>query len=155
MEELENNEILGQEDTEESGSAAEFNSAPVPEQSEETENNDVSDQQIVNAIRRVINENNIEGDNLSDEPIVSPSVTPSAEPIEQINYTDILNDINTNLTDINIKLDNIIEYQSATIFDRELNDYNITDSLIVVIVIFVFVKAIIHFIKVFTPKIWK
>lgn len=155
MEELENNEILGLEDNEDSGSAAEFNSAPVPEQSEDLENNVVTDEQIVNAIRRVINENNNEGDNLSDEPIVSPSVTPSVETIEQIDYTDILNDINTNLTDINTKLDNIIDYQSATIFDRELNDYNITDSLIVVVVIFVFVKAIIHMIKVFTPKIWK
>ena len=155
MEELENNDILGLEDNEDSGSAAEFNSAPVPEQSEELENNDVTDEQIVNAIRRVINENNIEGDSLSDEPIVSPSVTPSVEPIEQIDYTDILNDINDNLTDVNTKLDNIIEYQSATIFDRELNDYNVTDSLIVFVVIFVFVKAIIHLIKVFTPKIWK
>ena len=155
MEELENNEILGLEDTEDSGSAAEFNSAPVPEQSEELENNDVTDEQIVNAIRRVINENNIEGGGLSDNEIDSPSDIPSVEDIEQIDYTDILNDINDNLIDINTKLDNIIEYQSATIFDRELNDYNITDSLIVFVVIFVFVKAIIHFIKVFTPKIWK
>lgn len=155
MEELENNEILGLEDTEVSGSDAEFNSATVPEQSEELENNDITDEQIVNAIRRVLNENDIEGDSLSDESIDSPSVTPSVEPIEQIDYSDILNDINDNLTDINTKLDNIIEYQSATIFDRELNDYNITDSLIVIVVIFVFVKAIIHFVKVFTPKIWK
>lgn len=155
MEELESNEILGLEDNEDSGSAAEFNSAPVPEQSEGLENNELSDEQIVNAIRRVINENNIEGNDIYDEPIDSPSVTPSVEDIEQIDYTDILNDINDNLIDVNTKLDNIIEYQSATIFDRELNDYNITDSLIVIVVIFVFVKAIIHFIKVFTPKIWK
>lgn len=155
MEELENNEILGIEDTEESGSAAEFNSAPVPEQSEELENNDVTDEQIVNAIRRVINENDFEGDSLSDNMLDSSNDISDSETVEQIDYTDILNDINDNLIDINTKLDNIIEYQSATIFDRELNDYNITDSLIVVVVIFVFVKAIIHFIKVFTPKIWK
>lgn len=155
MEELENNEIIDIEDNEDSGSVAEFNSAPGPEQSEDIDNNELSDDQIVDAIRRVINENNIEGDSLSDEPIISPSVTPSFEPIEQIDYTDILNDINDNLIDVNTKLDSIIDYQSATIFDRELNDYNITDSLIVFVVIFVFVKAIIHFIKVFTPKIWK
>lgn len=155
MEELENNEIIDIEDNEDSGSAAEFNSAPGPEQSEDIDNNQLSDDQIVDAIRRVINENNIEGDSLSDEPIISPSVTPSVEPIEQIDYTHILNDINDNIIDVNTKLDSIIEYQSATIFDRELNDYNITDSLIVLVVIFVFVKAIIHLIKVFTPKIWK
>ena len=155
MEELENNEILGLEYNEDSGSDAEFNPASVPEQSEELDNNDVTDEQIVNAIRRVINENNIEGDNLSDVPNDEEGDLSPTENIEQIDYTDILNDINDNLIDINIKLDNIIEYQTATIFDRELNDYNITDSLIVIVVIFVFVKAIIHFIKVFTPKIWK
>lgn len=155
MEELENNEILGLEDTEDTGSAAGSDPAPVPEQSEETENIDVTDEQIVNAIRRVINENDIEGDSLSDNEIDSSNDVSNTETVEQIDYTDILNDINDNLIDINTKLDSIIEYQSATIFDRELNDYNVTDSLIVVVVLFVFVKAIIHMIKVFTPKIWK
>ena len=148
MEEYENDVILGMEEDSEEVSTS---SNDVGQSSE----NEISDSQIVDALRSLINENDIEGDNLSDISDSEENGVSDSQDIDIIDYSDILSDINDNLILINDKLDSIIEYHSATIFDRELNDYNITDSLLVLIVIFFFVKAIIHFVKVFTPRLWR
>lgn len=120
----------------------------------EEDSTTVTDEQILDAIRSVIDENiqsDIEGDSLLDEPIVSPSVTPS---VEVVDYTSLLNDIKNQQIETNSKLQTIIDDNNKTIFDKSLNEYNITDSILVFLVVFAFGFVVVQFVKKFTPRIW-
>lgn len=147
---MEENEIIENNEIETGEDQSEFNS-----DSSSTEN--VTDEQIIAAIRSLIDENNIEGDSLSDNEIVEESSSESSEIVENevIDYSDTLDDIYYQLVEVNSHLTTIEEEQTATIFDKSLNEYNILDSLIVILVVIVLGKVVIEFIKHFTPKIWK
>lgn len=151
---MEDNEIILEG---EFGEYIEEESSPLggeESSSPEEVSNAVTDDQILNAIRSVIDENvqsDIEGDSLSDEPFVSPSVSPSAE---NIDYTSLLNDIKNQQIETNSKLETIIADNNKTIFDKSLNEYNVTDSILVFLVVFGLGFVIVQFVKKFTPRIW-
>lgn len=134
----------------EDGSPDSFNESGNPD-----ETNNVSDEQIIDAIRSLIDENNIEGDSLSGDAVNEESSIEDSEVVEDIDYTDLLTDIKYELTEVNSHLVSIEEYQQSTLFDKQLIEYNISDSLLVVLVVFILVKGLIELIKHFTPKIWK
>lgn len=143
------NELIEDNEEESTDDLSEFNS-----DSSAVENN-VSDEQIIDAIRSLIDENNIDGDSLPDESDVQADSLPTSEDIETIDYTELLSDIKYQLIEVNSHLSTLEEEQTATIFDKTLNEYNILDSLMVIIVVFFLCKVVIEFIKHFTPKIWK
>lgn len=115
----------------------------------------VSDDQIIDALRSLINENDIEGDSLSGDEVIEESSSEDSEVVEDIDYTELLTDIKYELIEVNSHLDSIETYQQTNIFDRQLNDFNVTDSLLVIVCLFFLVKVFIEFIKHFTPKLWK
>lgn len=147
---MEENEIIENEELQEGEDQSEFNS-----DSSSTEN--VSDEQIIDAIRSLIDENNIERDSLSDNEVIEESSVESSEIVENesIDYSQVLDDIYYQLVEVNSHLSTLEEEQTATIFEKTLNEYNILDSLIVILVVIVLCKVFIEFIKHFTPKIWK
>lgn len=122
--------------------------------SPEEDSTTVTDEQILDAIRSVIDENvqsDIEGDSLLDEPIVSPSVSPS---VENIDYTSLLTDIKNQQIETNSKLETIISDNNKTIFEKSLNEYNVTDTILIFLVVFGLGFVVVQFIKKFTPRIW-
>lgn len=151
---MEENEIIlegeyGEYIPEESSPLGGEESSPLEEDS-----TTVTDEQILDAIRSVIDENvqnDIEGDSLLDDPIVSPSVSPS---VENIDYTSLLTDIKNQQIETNSKLETIISDNNKTIFEKSLNEYNVTDTILVFLVVFGLGFVVVQFIKKFTPRIW-
>ena len=126
-----------------------------PELSSGEEASDISDQDILDAVREVIYENREnagEGIDLLNEPNVSPSVTPTPEVID---YTQLLIDIKNQQIQTNSSLTSMIEAQQQTIFDKSISDYNITESILVFLVVFGLGVIIVGLIKKFTPKLWR
>lgn len=127
---------------------SEFNSEVDSE-----EENGVSDDQIINAIRELIeDEDNITRNSVSGNEIPSEGDLSSSEIID---YTQLLTDIKNQNIQISSQLQIIIDNSEQTIFDKELNEYNITDTILVVLVVFGLIFFVISFIKKFTPKIWR
>ena len=127
---------------------SEFNS-----EVDSVEESNVTDDQIISAIRELIeDENSITRDSVSGNEIPSEGDSSSAEIID---YTQLLLDIKNQNIQISSQLQTIIDNSELTIFDKELNDYNITDTILVVLVIFGLIMFVISFIKKFTPKIWR
>lgn len=151
---MEENEIIlegeyGEYIPEESSPLGGEESSPLEEDS-----TTVTDEQILDAIRSVIDENvqnDIEGDSLLDKPIVSPSVSSA---VENIDYTSLLTDIKNQQIETNSKLETIISDNNKTIFEKSLNEYNVTDTILVFIVVFGLGFVVVQFIKKFTPRIW-
>lgn len=145
---MEENEILEEiEETEEA--STELSSG------EDTSDQEITDQEILDAVREVIYENresNIEGDNL--QLVEDPSSTPSPSP-EVIDYTQLLTDIKNQQVQTNSSLTTLIEDQEKTIFDKELSEYNITETILIFLVVFCICTVFVGFIKKFTPKLWR
>lgn len=146
---MEENELLENEIEEEASS--EFNSE---EDSPEGENV-VTQDQVIDALREIINENvenDIEGDNLQLLSDNSPSVSPTPSVID---YTQLLIDIKNQQIQTNSSLSTLIEDHEKTIFDKTLSEYTITESILVFLVVFGLCTAFIGLIKKFTPKLWR
>lgn len=143
---IENTEIVEEE-------ASEFNSEDSSEIIEENES--ITDVQIINAIREVIDENrqnDFEGtDILTDE----NSTENNLETTEIIDYTQLLIDIKNQQIQTNSSLQTIIDDNNKTIFDKELSEYNITETILVVLVVALLFAFVVGMIKKFTPKIWR
>lgn len=147
---MEDNEVLENVNEQTDGSPDSYNEFGVSDES-----NNVTDEQIIDAIRSLIDENNIEGDSLSGDEVGQESSSEASEVVEYIDYTDLLTEIKYELTEINSHLVSIEEYQQSTLFDKQLVEYNISDSLLVLVVVFFLVKGLVELIKHFSPKIWK
>lgn len=127
---------------------SEFNSEVDSE-----EESSVTDDQIISAIRELIeDENSFTRDSVSGNEIPPEGDSSSAEIID---YTQLLTDIKNQNIQISSQLQTIIDNSEMTIFDKELNEYNITDTILVVLVVFGLILLVISFIKKFTPKIWR
>lgn len=148
---MEDNEIFENVNEQTDGSPDSFNESDNPDEIE----NNVTDEQIIDAIRSLIDENNIEGDSLSGDEVGEESSSEDSEVVEDVDYTDLLTEIKYELTEINSHLVSIEEYQQSTLFDKQLIEYNISDSLLVLVVVFFLVKGLVELIKHFSPKIWK
>lgn len=148
---MEDTELMEVEYIEEpqEGDPAELSSAGEP--SEE----DITDQEILDSIRGLINENrenNIEGDSILLE---SDPEESSSEASEVIDYTQLLTDIKNQQVQINSSLTTIIEHQEQTIFDKPIIEYNIMETSVVFIVVFGLGSVVIGLIRRFTPKLWR
>lgn len=133
--------------------ASEFNS----EDSSETDevNEDITNDEIIDAIREVINENrenDIEGVDLFTNENNSQD---NIQNNEIVDYTQLLTDIKNQQIQTNSSLQSIIENSNKTIFDKELSEYNITETILVVIVVALLFTFVVGMIKKFTPKIWR
>ena len=113
----------------------------------------VSDDQIINAIRELIeDEDSISRNSVSGNEIPSEGDFSSSETLD---YTQLLTDIKNQNIQISSQLQTIIDNSEQTIFDKKLNEYNISDTILVVLVVFGLIFFVISFIKKFTPKIWR
>lgn len=145
------NEVLEEE-------SSEFNSEDDSIQENESE---LSNEELLDEIRGLVNVSTNEqtisenGDEQLDLLESDPTLSPSVTPIPAIDYTQVLTDIKNQQIETNSKLSTIIDYQENTIFDKEISDYSITESILIVLVIVGLVAFIGMFIKRFTPKIWK
>lgn len=147
---MDDNEVLENVTEQTDGSPDSSNESGVPDES-----NNVTNEQIIDALRSLIDENNIEGDSLLSDEVVEESSSEDSEVVEDIDYTELLTEIKFELTEINSHLVSIEEYQQSTLFDKQLVEYNISDSLLVLVVVFFLVKGLVELIKHFSPKIWK
>lgn len=142
---FENNEII--ENNDEVVDSAEPSSAP--------DTTEITNEQIIDAIKEVIyehNENDIEGDSVSGNSIVSEDNSASTPVV--IDYSSDLSAIKNLLIENNSSLVTISEYQQTTIFDKELNSYSVSEGLLIILTICVFVHFVVDLIKEFTPSLW-
>ena len=139
---LDNNEMNDEE------VSSEINS----EESSSAEEDHISDEQIINAIREIINEDDIERSSVSGNSIYPEDNLSSNEVVD---YTQLLTDIKNQNIEISSKLTTIIEDNNKTIFDKEINEYSVQDTVLIAVVIFGVIFIVLSFIKKFTPKIWR
>ena len=147
-----NEEELLEEEIQENSEEVEEASSEL---SSEEQASDITDQEILDAVREVIYENREnagEGIDLLGEPDISPAVTPTPEVVD---YTQLLTDIKNQQIQTNSTLSSLIEAQEQTIFDKNLSDYNITESILVFLVVFGLGVVVVGLIKKFTPKLWR
>lgn len=126
-----------------------------PELSSGEEASEITDEQILDAVREVIYENREnagEGIDLLGEPDISPAVTPTPSAID---YTQLLTEIKNQQIQTNSSLTSLVVAQEQTIFDKSLADYNITESILVFLVVFGLGVVVVGLIKKFTPKLWR
>lgn len=148
-----NEEELLEEEIEEN--SEEIEEVPSELSSEGDTSEEITDQEILDAVREVINENREnagEGIDLLGEPDISPVVSPTPEVVD---YTQLLTDIKNQQIETNSTLTSLVEAQEQTIFDKSLSEYNITESILVFLVVFGFGIVVIGLIKKFTPKLWR
>lgn len=151
---MEDNEILEEEYIEESQPEEGESGSGIADPANPSEE-DITDQEILDSIRGLINENrenNNEGDSLLLE---SDSEESSSEASEVIDYTQLLTDIKNQQVQINSSLTTIIEHQEQTIFDKPIIEYNIMETSVVLIVVFGLGSVVVGFIRKFTPKLWR
>lgn len=132
-----------------SGSPSETEASP-----EEDNTESVTDDQIIDAIRELINENNeddIEGDDLLDN---ENSTEDPLEDVETVDYTEVLDSIYEEIYLIRTDLEAAQEIETKTIFDKQLNEYTVSEALLALGGLGLIVAAIIGLINHFTPKIW-
>ena len=139
---LDNNEMNDEE------VSSEFNSEEISS----AEEDHISDEQIINAIREIINEDDIERSSVSGNSIYPEDNLSSNEVVD---YTQLLTDIKNQNIEISSKLTTIIEDNNKTIFDKEINEYSVQDTVLIAVVIFGVIFIVLSFIKKFTPKIWR
>lgn len=116
---------------------------------------DITDEDILDAVREVIyenRENSVKGVDILGEPDISPVVTPTPSAID---YTQLLTDIKNQQIQTNSSLTSLVEAQEQTIFDKSLSEYNITESILVFLVVFGLGVVVVGLIKKFTPKLWR
>lgn len=122
----------------------------------------ITDEQIVNAIREVIEnelqtdeqtiqENNSESLDIlaSDTPVEEDSVSDN----EIIDYTELLNDIQSTLESNGLLLQEIVDYNSRTIFDTPLDEYTINESILTIGVSILIATFLWHIFEKFIPKL--
>lgn len=122
----------------------------------------ISDEQIVNAIREIIEdelqnndetlqENGNEPLNLleSDTPVEENSLSDN----EVIDYTELLNDIQSTLESNGLLLQEIVDYNSRTIFDTPLDEYTINESILTIGVSILIATFMWHIFEKFIPKL--
>lgn len=151
---MEENELLEEENIEESQPEEGETGSGIADPANPSEE-DITDQEILDSIRGLINENrenNIEGDGLLLE---SDSADISSEVSETIDYTQLLTDIKNQQIQINSSLSTIIEHQEQTIFDKPIVEYNIMETSVVLIIVFGLGSVVVGFIRKFTPKLWR
>lgn len=121
------------------------------------EQNNITDEQIISALREVIanGENDLQGDNILSSEDISENHIQGSETVEEIDYTQLLTDIKYELISLNSNITTLTEEYNSTIFDKSLNEYNISNTLLATIVIFSLVKALMYFINHFTPRLWR
>lgn len=126
----------------------ESSSGSNPEEGDST----ITDEQILDAIRSVVNEDIIEGDSLSGD---QDSSEIYSETSETIDYSDQITELKNLLIETNSHLVTLEDSINTSIIDKPLNEYNINDSLLVCLFVLILITGVIGFIKHFTPKIWK
>lgn len=155
-EELLNEEI--EEETSEEASSEEASSEE--ETSEEAASSEESEsgfsrEEVVDALREIINENNendLEGDNLLTDNDVTPDPVPTSVVVD---YTEQLDAILTQLENDALARQEYEEYESQTIFDKPLNEFTVSESIGALAVCFGLCLVVVVFIRHFTPQLWK
>lgn len=135
------------------GSPEGFNPSSVPDDNEIT----VTSEQIIDALKEVINENSETGDNLSSDQVLKNDSLQNSLNVQNeiIDYTDFLTDIYDELVELNTNLESFSSSYNSSILDKNLNEYNINQSLLCIIIVCFFVKGVLYFIKHFTPRLWR
>ena len=112
---------------------------------------------IVDALKEIVNDNNtenieedntsdIEGNEISDS--LDSTEDNTSETVEQpttLDYTSILNSIDSKLISNNTKLDTLIELSAQDTLNSELNEINLTNVLLILIVILLLVQLVVKF----------
>lgn len=122
----------------------------------------ISDEQIVNAIREIIvdelqnndetlQENGNEPLDLleSDSTVEEDSLSDN----EIVDYTELLNDIQSTLESNGLLLQEIVDYNSRTIFDTPLDEYTINESILTIGVSILIATFMWHIFEKFIPKL--
>lgn len=122
----------------------------------------ISDEQIVNAIREVIeNELQTDEETTQENDIQSLDLLASDTPVEEdslshneiIDYTELLNDIQSTLESNGLLLQEIVDYNSRTIFDTPLDEYTINESILTIGVSILIATFLWHIFEKFIPKL--
>ena len=142
---------IEQEDAETSSPGEE---APASsEENEESEDKEELKEQIIDAIKEMIeeNESDIEGADLLDHENIEETTLEDPAPVD---YTELLTEIQEQLQLQHETLLEIQEQDSRTIFDKPLNEYNVTETVLVFGVLVAILATACSLIKHFTPRIW-
>lgn len=122
----------------------------------------ITDKQIVNAIREVIeNELQTDEETLQENGTESLDILESDTPVEEdsvsdneiIDYTELLNDIQLTLESNGLLLQEIVDYNSRTIFDTPLDEYTINESILTIGVSILIATFLWHIFEKFIPKL--
>lgn len=122
----------------------------------------ISDEQIVNAIREVIenelqdNEETIQENDSESFDILESDTSVEEDSLsdnEIIDYTELLNDIQSTLESNGLFLQEIVDYNSRTIFDTPLDEYTINESILTIGVSILIATFLWHIFEKFIPKL--
>lgn len=145
-------ELMNEEIEEESSEEA---SSEEDAASSEEEDDGVTREEVIDALREIINENNendLEGDNILTGENTSEDPLPTGEVID---YTEQLEAILTQLENDALARQEREEYESQTIFDKPLNEFTVSESIGALGVCFGLCVVVVILVRHFTPQLWK
>ena len=161
MDEYENNEELENSENNEDMDNSEEGGEPSPQSGEDSapsgeEDSSITKEEIIDALKELIEENadsedDIEGTNLL---LNEDSEKSDLEAPAPVDYTEILNDIKAELLIQGEAIEEIRAQNDYTIFDKPLNEFTVSESILALLGLAVIVCAVSALIKHYTPKIW-
>lgn len=117
---------------------------------------DVSSDTVVNTLVDIVKErieedaqNDIQGDSISDNTDAEKDSVLN----DQIDYSDILTDIQSELVAQKLLITEIKEESEITIFDKAINDYNVEEGLLAIVLVVLLSTFLWNLFEKFIPKI--
>lgn len=128
--------------------------SPSDGENETDQETDPAEEEVIDEIESEENSLSSEEVDLLREILVAETVSENNISDSSVDYSSDLTAIKYELISINSQLSSMSEYQEQTIFDKQLNDYTVSEGLLVFVVVFFFINGILSLIRKFTPKIW-
>lgn len=128
--------------------------SPSDGENETDQETDPAEEEVIDGIESEENSLSSEEVDLLREILVAETVSENNISDSSVDYSSDLTAIKYELISINSQLSSMSEYQEQTIFDKQLNDYTVSEGLLVFVVVFFFFNGILSLIRKFTPKIW-
>ena len=122
----------------------------------------ISDEQIINAIREIIeddlqnNEETTQENDIQSLDLLASDTSAEEDSLsdnEIVDYTELLNDIQSTLESNGLLLQEIVDYNSRTIFDTPLDEYTINESILTIGVSILIATFMWHIFEKFIPKL--
>lgn len=157
---MDENEIIlegeyGEYESEESSELGENLGEEQCDEAQVESGSEVSDEQIIEAIRGLLNENeesDIEGSDIS---INEDPEKDSLQDSEIVDYTPILEDILAQLESDAAARQAQDEINAQTIFEKPLNEFTVSESIGSLFIVGAFIVVFVAFIKHFTYDLWR